>query len=316
MCFATNKYCFSENKAQILSSNKKAYTYQIQNETGNLRITDYEIYSGIHLVFRDAHIQGFHMDMPKQTNVLEITHCREGRVEYAFDDSLYYLSPGDIAVTLRKEVKESTAYYPMRHYHGVSVVIDIDQAPNCLSCLLDDVTVRPHALAEKFCSEHPCFVARSTQQIAHIFSELYAVPEAIQFGYYKVKVLELMLFLSGMLEVDKYGKPSIPVQQVTLAKAVSRYLSENITEKFTLNDLARQFNVSVSYIQNCFKAVYGASIAAFVRNQKMQEAAILLKTTDRTVLDIAGQFGYDNASKFAKAFRDVMEITPNEYRKS
>ena len=35
---------------------------------------------------------------------------------------------------------------------------------------------------------------------------------------------------------------------------------------------------------------------------------------DDTVLDIAGQFGYDNASKFAKAFRDVVGVSPRQYR--
>ena len=43
-------------------------------------------------------------------------------------------------------------------------------------------------------------------------------------------------------------------------------------------------------------------------------AAELLRQTNRTVLDIAGQFGYDNASKFAKAFRDVIGVSPREYR--
>ena len=46
----------------------------------------------------------------------------------------------------------------------------------------------------------------------------------------------------------------------------------------------------------------------------MHGAAELLRSTDRTVLDIAGQFGYDNASKFARAFRDVIGVSPNEYR--
>ena len=54
--------------------------------------------------------------------------------------------------------------------------------------------------------------------------------------------------------------------------------------------------------------------AAFLRAQKMHSAAQLLRTSDRTVLDIAGQFGYDNASKFARAFRDVIGVSPNEYR--
>ena len=42
--------------------------------------------------------------------------------------------------------------------------------------------------------------------------------------------------------------------------------------------------------------------------------AELLRSTDRTVLDIAGQFGYDNASKFARAFRSVIGVSPNAYR--
>ena len=47
---------------------------------------------------------------------------------------------------------------------------------------------------------------------------------------------------------------------------------------------------------------------------KMHGAAVLLRTTDRTVLDIAGQFGYDNGSKFARAFRDVIGVSPAAYR--
>ena len=58
----------------------------------------------------------------------------------------------------------------------------------------------------------------------------------------------------------------------------------------------------------------GTIAAAWLRLQKMHGAAELLRSTDRTVLDIAGQFGYDNASKFARTFRDVIGVSPNEYR--
>ena len=48
----------------------------------------------------------------------------------------------------------------------------------------------------------------------------------------------------------------------------------------------------------------------------MQKAASLLKNTDKSVLEIAGIVGYNNGSKFAGAFRRVMNKSPNEYRKS
>ena len=40
----------------------------------------------------------------------------------------------------------------------------------------------------------------------------------------------------------------------------------------------------------------------------------MIKNTSRNILDIAGDVGYDNGSKFAKAFSDVMGVTPKEYR--
>ena len=42
----------------------------------------------------------------------------------------------------------------------------------------------------------------------------------------------------------------------------------------------------------------------------------MLAASDLTVLDIAGRFGYDNGSKFAVAFRDVMGLSPKEYREA
>ena len=54
--------------------------------------------------------------------------------------------------------------------------------------------------------------------------------------------------------------------------------------------------------------------AAVDRDPRRAEQRLLLRQTDRTVLDIAGQFGYDNGSKFAKAFRDTVGMSPTEYR--
>ena len=47
----------------------------------------------------------------------------------------------------------------------------------------------------------------------------------------------------------------------------------------------------------------------------MKQAAALLRQTQATIAEIASQVGYENQSKFATAFRDVMKIAPAEYRK-
>ena len=52
-----------------------------------------------------------------------------------------------------------------------------------------------------------------------------------------------------------------------------------------------------------------------MKEYRMKRAAILLRQTQATIAEISNQVGYENQSKFATAFRDVMKITPAEYRK-
>ena len=146
----------------------------------------------------------------------------------------------------------------------------------------------------------------------HIFSELYAVPAGIRRGYFKVKVLELLLFLSALdVAHEKHGYTAA---QVRLARTARDALLASTEDDVTISALAQELGASSSQLAASFRGVYGMTPAAFLRAQKMHSAAQLLRTSDRTVLDIAGQFGYDNASKFAKAFRSVIGVSPSAYR--
>ena len=161
--------------------------------------------------------------------------------------------------------------------------------------------------------EHPR-VIHGTEMMEHIFGELYRVPEKIRIPYFKVKILELLLFLSAFPLEGEPRRRGYSNGQVQLAKEVEAYLLANRDGKCTSEALAARFCVSTSALQQSFRGVYGMSPAAFLRAQKMHGAAELLRKTDRTVLDIAGEFGYDNPSKFARAFRAVIGVSPNAYR--
>ena len=47
----------------------------------------------------------------------------------------------------------------------------------------------------------------------------------------------------------------------------------------------------------------------------MHEAARQLRETDRTVAEIAAAVGYESQGKFARVFREVLGVTPTEYRR-
>lgn len=297
----------------VLCRTEDRTVYRLGGTDGDVTVTAYPVFPGIEILYNDVHATMRVMELAQEPKVIEINHCLEGRIEYQFGSEFYFLAPGDMSIA-RRGASGGMAGFPTGHYHGITVTIDPDAAPECLSCFLQDVNVCPSAIIERFCSDSNYFTARSSPQVKHIFSELYSVPENVRKGYFKVKILELLLFLSAFpIDSEPAGR-SYTRGQVLLAKKVSDYLLTNTERNFTLQELSAHFGASPSMINKSFRGVFGMSPAAFLRAQKMHGAAEQLRSTDRTVLDIAGQFGYDNASKFAKAFRDIIGVPPNAYR--
>ena len=291
--------------------------YRSQDSTGDCEVTVYPVFSGIELVYYDVHMQSCDINLAKGREMLIITHCQEGRIEFEYKNGEYlYLASGDLSIQKNTE-NIRHRYCPLSHYHGVSVAIDMNRVPRCFSCILDDVFVSPEELEMKFCSEKPYSIMRENISIEHIFSELYSVPENIRKGYHKVKVLELLLFLSGLeYKGESEERRYFSRSQVTAAKEAKKYLLAHLDEHITITELADMLGISSTSLKICFKGVYGDTINGYITNCKMQKAASLLKNTDKSVLEIAGIVCYNNGSKFAGAFRRVMNKSPNEYRKS
>jgi len=291
--------------------------YRSQDSTGDCEVTVYPVFSGIELVYYDVHMQSCDINLAKGREMLIITHCQEGRIEFEYKNGEYlYLASGDFSIQKNTE-NIRHRYCPLSHYHGVSVAIDMNRVPRCFSCILDDVFVSPEELEMKFCSEKPYSIMRENISIEHIFSELYSVPENIRKGYHKVKVLELLLFLSGLeYKGESEERRYFSRSQVTAAKEAKKYLLAHLDEHIAITELADMLGISSTSLKICFKGVYGDTINGYITNCKMQKAASLLKNTDKSVLEIAGIVGYNNGSKFAGAFRRVMNKSPNEYRKS
>lgn len=298
-----------------IHSEQPVKQHSLQDERGEARSTVYPVFSGIELICHSVHRDRCSLGSSASGRVVEIHHCREGRIEQQYGDTFFYLMPGDLSISIR-ETPVSEYRFPLWHYHGISIVVDLAKAPKCLSCFLEDVNVQPLAVAKKLCGDGNCFVLRRDAAIEHIFSELYSVPESYRKGYYKIKILELLLVLSGK---DPAAEPiavsGISAEQVTLAKQAAAFLGENMDQRITVAELSARFHVSQTHLQNAFKGVYGVPVFSYVRIGKMQAAALQLIRTDRSVTEIASAHGYDNASKFSAAFREIMGETPAEYRK-
>ena len=306
------------NEVEVIRRDDDCTIYRINNSKGEAVVTSYSVFPGIELIYNDVHTQWVSIDGDQPKNILEINHCKEGIIECETRKGEYlYISKGNLAINQKYNMKNS-CNFPLNHFHGITVAVDLDRTPNCLSCILEDVSVDLLELKSKFCENNKGFlVIRENQSIEHIFSELYEVSEKIRKGYFKVKVLELFLFLSSLEQEElKQSKKYYSKKQVDIIKAIKEYLTIHLDEKITLDQLSVQFKVPLTTMKLVFKEVYGDSIYSFIRTYKMQTAAELLKYTSEEINEIAGSLGYLNASKFSEAFKKVIRVNPSIYRKN
>jgi len=172
--------------------------YRMHNRTGEGIITKYEVFSGITIFFNDFHMQdSSNKNKIPRDGILEINHCREGRFECEFENGdCLYIGAGDLSLHMLAN-RTSTTSFPLYHYNGVSITINIEIAKDSLKAIarvFECKAVDIDKIIEVFTKDTWC-VLRSQNVIEHIFSELYQVkPEQLDW-YLKIKVLELLLFL-------------------------------------------------------------------------------------------------------------------------
>jgi AraC-like DNA-binding protein len=307
---------FSNQNMKLLCRDENCSVYQMKNKTGEGTATYYQVFPGIFVLYNDFHMENCPGRKILDSHIIEINHCREGRIEGEVAEGLYlYLAPGDILID---SFTEGSRYwsFPLKHYHGVTVCISVPEAMEKLADLFHLFSIDLLQVEQLFISEQRPFIMRDDPSPEHIFSELYQVPDSIRSEYLKVKVLELLVALKAV-DVSRFGeeRPYFYKSQVEKVKTIMAFMTARPDQHYTIEELSSMFDISVSSFKKCFKGVYGTAIFTYMRNFRIDMAATLLTQTEESITAIAGRVGYANSSKFSEAFKSVKGKTPLEYRK-
>lgn len=105
-------------------------------------------------------------------------------------------------------------------------------------------------------------------------------------------------------------------QQEQVFREVHNYLVEHLDQRITIEELAKLFLMNTTTLKDGFKALYGTSIAAHIKEHRMEKATWLLKESELPVSQVARQVGYASQSKFSAVFYQQYGQSPLEYRKN
>ena len=251
-------------------------------------------------------------------HLLEISYVKKGTGKYHIDNTIYDISQGDIFIINNIE-KHGIVVNP--HNEMLNMVIHFE--PRFIwyvennffdSRYLKIFYDRSSNFQNKLDRDNP-----ATQHIKNLLLEIEKefsnkLPEYELMV--KVKLLNLLVLLIRHYNYvqDSPESSAKNRQELLHINKVIDYIDQNYKQSIRLEELANLVFMNPSYFSTFFKKYNGISPTEYIARKRVYRAIEHLKSTNKTVLDIAITCGFNNTSSFNKVFKKITGKTPSDYR--
>lgn len=275
------------------------------------------LYDGIDLSYIDIASDSFSLQHGPLEHIMQINYCKAGQVAWKTrNNNNVFLNPGDFSVHTLDVCIDSSFHFPTGRYQGLIISIDLREASVRPPELIAGTGVFNGLLREKFCGDHTISFLAGNEQSGSIFSGFYEQPEKLKLPYQRIKILELLLYLTQMEIAPPNRLSEYQAKQVEIVRKIHGRLLRHMEQRVTIEALSRQYHINPTTLKSAFKAVYGTSLAAHIKKHRMEQAAKLLRETGMSIAEIAQSVGYESQSKFTTSFKAFFQVLPREYRKN
>src|SRR5713226_7969958 len=104
--------------------------------------------------------------------------------------------------------------------------------------------------------------------------------------------------------------------QYRLLQGVLERMKADLAADLDLNTLAAESGYSRSHFLRTFRAAMGCSPHQWLTRQRVEQAKTMLRENSISLIDIALECGFSSHAHFSNTFRQIIGITPSEYRRS
>ncbi len=267
--------------------------------TDSLRVDHQLQVEGIYTFFYQEKEQGFLF--PGEAHPMaELTYVDQGALHSVADGQDLLLKQGDLVI------------YGPNQWH--MQYADIGVAPRFVTLSFD---VCGAELAPLLCRRFS-----APQRVVSILQDMLREQEKMD-GFSNdiiLSQLNLLLLLLLRETVDPQGGKLQTANAIhsenEIIRQAQQYISAHIREKLSVPLVARQVDVSSSYLTALFHKNLQISPGEYIRRIKLQESKQMIRENNLNFTEIAAQLQYSTVHHFSRQFKEKFGITPTEYAKS
>ena len=250
--------------------------------------------------------------------LLRFTFCLSGKFNLRFEpakEELPITAGNSYLGALNGEIALASEFMPLQKL--ILVRVDID--PLLFKFLIGDRFYALPADLRQILASHGsgcCWQSGPISPAVNvILHQLLNCPyqDTIRQLYLEGKVLELMALQANQFTESTKLIPmarrlkSDDIERIYHAKQI---LLNNLINPPSLTDLARQVSINDFKLKQGFRQVFGTTVFGYLHQHRMEQALLMLRSTEMTVTQVAQAIGYANPSQFSAAFKKKFGVLP------
>ena len=245
---------------------------------------------------------------------LEINYVLRGSGRYEIGDQIYPVEKGDLFVINNLEYHQA-----VNESGDLLLMVLVFDSELVLSGGEDYALIRAFYEWKKGFKHRIPASSAIVMDIVPLLMELETEWNQKQVGHRMViraLLLKLLALLyRGFERTQGYAQSIRRFQNgyVRLAPAIA-LMESSFREPLTLEEISQTVHVNRNYFSTLFTQLMGCTVSDYLMRRRLRNAALLLVSTDQSVISVAMDSGFRNVSYFNRTFHKHFGLPPGRYR--
>lgn len=252
-------------------------------------------------------------------NSLFFAYCVDGSLSHKFSEhsETIVLEPFQTAIMANSISPINVLEFKANEPTNVSIigVYGMQEAdnPETIKYQLKETFIKDKKEDYRFVGSYNLKIADSIRQLNNLKMN----------GMVRALMTEGLVHIILAMEIQQHHRDSLLKDEALgslnsrdrkMVKEVSDFIQNYPETNKTVVDLASKVGISPAKLQEGFRLMHKTTVNDFIRNERINKAEMLLKTTDFTISEIVYTIGFSSRSYFSKIFKEKYNCSPVEYK--